>query len=317
MLRDLTDVAAIYDHRDDARVGGGATDTLLFKLFDESRVGVAGGRLGGVTERIDTEPLDGRTLHEPGQEALARVGGLLVTAFAVDAEEAVELDLASSGDEGELLTVGDGHDLGLGSKHLGGLHLTRDGTLPDQLVELALILVEMSGHGLGAAGDVSGADRLVRLLGVLDLAAVGRGLVGEAVGVVPPDKVARLCDRLAAEGEAIGAHIGDEADRLAADVDAFVQRLRDAHGAIRAVAELAVRILLERGGHEGRGGTLGAFGGLDTVDGVRLGLVGGDGECLGGGLVEEQDFVRPLLLQQPGGVVEVAPVRHPLAIDAA
>ena len=51
---------------------------------------------------------------------------------------------------------------------------------------------------------------------------------------------------------AVGAHIGDEADGLAVDVDAFVEPLRDAHGVGGREAELAARLLLQRRGGERR-----------------------------------------------------------------
>ena len=59
-------------------------------------------------------------------------------------------------------------------------------------------------------------------------------------------------DRLVGDLHAVGTHIGDEADGLAADVDAFVEALRDPHGVRRREAELAARFLLQRRGGEGR-----------------------------------------------------------------
>ncbi len=47
----------------------------------------------------------------------------------------------------------------------------------------------------------------------------------------------------------VGSHIGDQPDGFAADVDAFVEPLRDAHSMGRRKAELAARFLLQ-----GRGG---------------------------------------------------------------
>src|SRR3546814_18103516 len=46
-------------------------------------------------------------------------------------------------------------------------------------------------------------------------------------------------DRLLAQGDAVGPHIGDQTDRLAADVDAPVQPLRHFNGARCAAAQLA------------------------------------------------------------------------------
>ena len=56
--------------------------------------------------------------------------------------------------------------------------------------------------------------------------------------------------------DAVGAHIGDEPDRLAADVDAFIEALGDLHGLGRGEAELARGFLLQasRCGTAGRDG---------------------------------------------------------------
>ena len=51
---------------------------------------------------------------------------------------------------------------------------------------------------------------------------------------------------------AVGSHIGNEPDRLAADVDAFVQALGHLHGLARREAELARGLLLQRRGRERR-----------------------------------------------------------------
>ena len=58
------------------------------------------------------------------------------------------------------------------------------------------------------------------------------------------------CDKI----ERVGAHIGDEADLALADVDAFVQLLRDAHGLLRAEAQFARGFLLQGRGRERRRG---------------------------------------------------------------
>ena len=45
---------------------------------------------------------------------------------------------------------------------------------------------------------------------------------------------------------AVSAHVGDEADSLAANVDALIEPLRDAHGMGGGKAELAACLLLQR-----------------------------------------------------------------------
>ena len=66
--------------------------------------------------------------------------------------------------------------------------------------------------------------------------------------------------------DAVGSHIGDETDRLAADFHALIEPLRDAHGLGRSKPELARGFLLQGRGGEGRiGVALGGLG-LDVRD---------------------------------------------------
>ena len=66
------------------------------------------------------------------------------------------------------------------------------------------------------------------------------------------DHAAHRADRFAGDLHAVGSHIGDEADGFAADVDAFVEPLRDAHGVGRRKTKLAARFLLQGRGGERR-----------------------------------------------------------------
>ena len=69
-------------------------------------------------------------------------------------------------------------------------HLRGDGALPDEVVEGCLVALELALHLLGGAEAVAGgADRLVGLLRVLDLAVVVARLGGDRVGAV---ELARL-----------------------------------------------------------------------------------------------------------------------------
>jgi hypothetical protein len=73
------------------------------------------------------------------------------------------------------------------------------------------------------------------------------------LAVVRRDRAADRADRLRRHVHAVGTHIGDEADGLAADVDALIEPLRDAHRVRGREAELAARLLLHgRGGERGR-----------------------------------------------------------------
>ena len=50
----------------------------------------------------------------------------------------------------------------------------------------------------------------------------------------------------------VGAHVGDEADRPLADINAFVQFLRDGHGFLGGIAEFAGGFLLQGACRKGR-----------------------------------------------------------------
>ena len=140
-------------------------------------------------------------------------------------------------------------------------HLRRDRPLPDQVVEAPLVgAAELGGDVVGRAHAVPRrADRLVRLLRVLDLAPVGARLIGEVlVAVEPGDLAAGRGHRLLRQRGGVGAHVGDE--------PALVEPLRDVHGARRAEAELAARLLLEGRCDERRLGAFGVQRGLDRRD---------------------------------------------------
>jgi hypothetical protein len=92
--------------------------------------------------------------------------------------------------------------------------------------------------------------RFLRVLGLGGVFAWARRHVG--VAVILGDDLARRGDGLRREVDAVGAHIGNEAGRAVADIDALVQALRDLHGARRRKAELAGRFLLQGRGGEGR-----------------------------------------------------------------
>src|SRR6185437_8318954 len=129
----------------------------------------------------------------------------------------------------------------------------RHGALPDQLVELALVGLEIAGDLLRPAEHVGRTDRLMRLLRILGLGLVDARLVRPVVvAVLLLDQAARRGDRLARHGDAVGSHVGDETNRLAGDVDALIEALGDPHGPAGAEPELARGLLLEGRGGEGR-----------------------------------------------------------------
>ena len=166
-----------------------------------------------------------------------------------------------------------GGDVDRGALELGGFHLAGDGAEPDQLVEPGLVVIEHLLDVFGTPREVGRADRLVGLLRVLRLRDVlarrGRHVLFAVVG---SDHTAGGRDRLGRDVDAVGSHIGDEADGLAVELDAFIEPLRQPHGVRRREAELAARLLLQRRGHERRIGVAARGLGLDRIDGEGCGF---------------------------------------------
>ena len=245
-------VIAALQHLDDAGVGRGTADAELLELLDQAGFRIARRRLGEMLLRHDLAPVHRLVLGDVGQDGAGLVVvALVVLAFVVEREEAVELhDRAGGAKLDGLVAAGDV------DRHLvqhGAFHLAGDGALPDQLVEAELVLVQIGGDVLRRPEQVGRTHGFVRFLGVLGLGRVDTGARRDVVGaVLGLDQAAGLADRLGRELHAIGTHVGDEADRLAADVDAFVQALGDAHGGGGAEAQLARCFLLQGRGDEGR-----------------------------------------------------------------
>ena len=148
------------------------------------------------------------------------------------------------------------------------LHLAGDRALPDQIVELALVVIEEAGHAGRRMQRRGRADRLVRFLRVLGFGTVQMRVFGQrARAVVARDDLADFRDRVVGQAHRIGTHVGDQADRaFVAERDAFVQTLRDAHGAAGGEPQLARGLLLQRRGGEWRRGTALALLGLHLAD---------------------------------------------------
>src|SRR5690606_15240207 len=140
-------------------------------------------------------------------------------------------------------------------------------------------------------------DRLVRLLGVLGPGAVGARLVRQvAIAVVLGDLAAAGGERLARELHAVRAHVGDQADGLAVEIDPLVQALGGAHGAIGAEAELARGFLLQGAGRERRRRVALDLLLLEAVDAELPRLDRGD-RALGVGLARDVEAVELLTVE--------------------
>ncbi len=301
----LEDVPAVQDRADDRRVRGRAADLPLLQLLDQRGFGVAGRRLGRVAVRGDLVGGERVAFRDLRQAPLpvVELGVRVVGALDVGLHEAVEGDRLAGGGELGVPPVGRGAADPDGDRVAGRvLHLGGDGPLPDQLVQAELVAGQA---GLGGRTETvtRRADRLVRLLRVLDLSGVDTRLLRQVVGPVQLRDL-RPGGRHGGvrEGRGVRTHVRDEA--------VLVQLLRHLHRRLRAEAQLARGLLLERRRTEG--GVRGAA--------VRLGLHRADGE---GALRErggERPCVRLVQMQHLGALepavrAEVAALRDALAVD--
>src|SRR5271166_5103047 len=99
----------------------------------------------------------------------------------------------------------------------------------------------------------AGANGLMCVLGIL-LRLVGVRRFGQKLGTeIASDKVTHFAYRFIRHARRIGTHVGNESDRaFVAEVDAFVEALRQDHGTLNAEAQLARGVLLELAGSERR-----------------------------------------------------------------
>ena len=166
-------------------------------------------------------------------------------------------------------------------------HLAGDGALPDQFVELALVVGQVARHLRGRAQRArSGAP--LRALPARSWTWSRRrsGLSGSA----PVPKSRAITSRISAtrihrQADRVGTHVADQADRaFLADRHAFVQLLRDLHGLAGGEAELARAFLLQGRGGERRRRTALAFlaGHVGDVQRALRGLLDAQARGFGG-----------------------------------
>ncbi len=316
----LVDVAAVEDGADDRGVRRRPADLALLELADQRRLGVAGRRLRLVARRPERGRRHRVALVEGRQPGLAVVGvALVVAALDVRLEEAVEGDHPARGGEDHVLAGrGGAAEPDRDRTALGVGHLRGDGAHPDQLVEPELLPRE-PGLRRGAEVLTGRPDRLVGLLGVLDLRGVGARLVRDVLGAVQlAGLLARRGDRGLRERRGVGAHVGDEA--------VLVEPLRDGHRPRGAEPELAGGLLLQRRGAERRVGLARVGLGLDRAD-LEGGLRQRGGQRLGAGPVEVDDvgaLLEPPQRGEVGAAGDARPVdgvqlgrEHPLVVAVA
>ena len=254
----LADVVAVDDGSDGRRVGGRTANALFFHRADERCLGVACGGLGEVLGRVDLIRRQGIALAECGQR-FARLGlfclfallVIVVRALLVDRGKAREGDGVAGSAEDMSLTRNIGRDgIQNGISHLAG-----NKARPDELIELVLVGGELIAHRIGFDVHVGRADGFVRIL------CRTLGLEHARLARVALCAVALLnvcgssCGGLIGQAQRVGTHVGDQTGQavFTAQLDAFVQFLRHAHGTSGHHIELA-RCFLLQGGRGERGG---------------------------------------------------------------
>ena len=259
-----------------------------------------GGKPGGI------HPLALAKLWQSALRVVGFAAGEVIDGFDIGLQEAWKGDRTTARREGRLTPVaGVAVDPQAQRGAAGVGHLRGDRALPDQFVEPETVAIEFGVQRTRGGERLScRADRLVGLLGVLDLAGVlARAGVDVLVAVKLASLVARRVNRRLRQRGRVGPHVGD--------VAVLVELLGHAHGALGAEPELAAGLLLQGRRHERR------------VRAARVGLLldRGHGQCgalqpgrerTGGGLVEHQHLVG--FAQHPQRV-EVPARRHPLAVD--
>ena len=194
----------------------------------------------------------------------------LVLAFFVHLKKAAELQHRPGGAEQIFAGVlAARRDVDSGLVEYRGRHLGGYEAVPDQAVELELVLGQILCHVVGAVLHGSGTDGFVRILRVL-LGLVNVGRFGQKLGPeLDRDVGARFLQGVFGYACGIRTHVGDQADRaFLAELDALIEPLRQDHGAFDAEAQLARGFLLQGGSDEGRHRIAALLAGADGLDDV-------------------------------------------------
>ena len=268
------DIVAILQGLERRRVSRGPPDAELFHLLDERGFGIARRRLGEMLGGVDRAAL-GTLFRAHFRQTLVVVVFValtpgIVAMVDIGGEEAVEADHLTARPQLCRLVARGREDLHRRSLDLGRGHLAGDAALPDQLVKAQLVAVQEALDIFGRAGKARRADRFVGFLGVLGLGRIVARLFRQIALAEPGlDRLAGVGDRFGRHLDAVGSHISDEADRLAAELDALVKLLSHLHGARSREAELGGGGLLKAGGGERRAWIAASGLGFDALDPER------------------------------------------------
>ena len=246
------DVAAGKQCNDGRGKGAGAADALLLQLLDERCFGEVRRRLGEVL----------LCRHELVKQQLAagfniRNLGVLffVIIFAVQLQEAREFQYGACCTQ---LVVGSINCQG-GNVINSVRHLTGNNAVPDERIQLELVVGEVLLHLGRGTHDTGRTNRLMCVLSVLFGAImVGLGRA-ELTAEVLLDIVADFVNGYVRQTHGVGSHVGNKADGGFAQRYAFIKLLCEHHGLFGAEVELFVGLLLHAGGSKRRYGVTLAF----------------------------------------------------------
>ena len=206
---------------------------------------IPGGRRGKMLLRYDPDRRE-RIVRRKGRQLCLPILGLVVDPLQIDLRKPGKLHRISGRSEGVAVIADDIHrdrveDL---FGHLGG-----NRPFPDKFVKPQLILGQVFLDRLRGSRERRGTDRLVGLLGALGLCPIEpRFGQGVRFPEEPDDNLPRLGQGRRGDLDAVGPHVGDQADHGIADFLALVELLGHVHRLFREKAELSGRLLLEGAG---------------------------------------------------------------------
>ena len=197
----------------------------------------------------------------------------VVFAFLIESQEAVKAHNLTGSTEIQLARASLGSDFDSGALKQGAFHLAGQSAGPDQLIKPGLIGIHVALDVFGQAAEVGRADGLVSLLRIFGFGGIAARHVRHIFRAeFIADDLAGGSDGFGGHIDAIGSHIGDETDGLAAKINAFVEFLRHTHGVGGGKTELARGFLLQGGRGERRIGVALCRFGLDRTDRVFGGI---------------------------------------------
>ena len=232
--------------------GAWAADALLLQLLDERCFGEVRRRLGEVLF----------CRHELVKQQLAagfniRNLGVLffIVIFAVQLQEAREFQHGACCAQ---LVVGSINRQG-GNVINSVRHLTGNNAVPDERIQLQLVVGEVLLHLGRGTHDAGRTNRLMRVLSVLFGAVMVFLRRAEFAAEVLLDIVADFGNGNLCQTHGVGSHVGNKADGGFAQRYAFIKLLCKHHGLFSAEVELFVGLLLHAGGSKRRYGVTLAF----------------------------------------------------------